>query len=191
MTVGGGRRRDRRRLGVAAAASMVIVLGAVVVAFVAHVGAPPAAVDPEAAAVQALAADTLELEHRGPLPDPSARTSLSAADIDALHASAIAAAKAHYAGPLLATRTEEMLAAIDDAVDGTSGDLDGGVKDIVFRDTTIGRDAATVVVQATSWARGSQNGVIVNPVGEDTWTFTFAKIDGRWFVTKDTSTFHG
>jgi hypothetical protein len=149
------------------------------------------AADPNPGLVRALAVDTLTLEHRMGLPDVASEAVPTAADAARLRGGAAATAKAHYKGPLLATRSEQILAAVNGRIDGTTSLIDGGAKDVAFLDTTVNETAATVRLKATTWARYSRDGVTVNPSSTDTWTFDFEKVDGRWFVVNVDSDFHG
>jgi hypothetical protein len=169
--------------------------GLLVVAAVLSVGAVWAvgtsAADPNVALVRALAVDTLTLEHRMGVPDAASQGVSTATDAARLRANADATAKAHYKGPLLATRSEQILAAVNDRINGTSTIIDGGAKDVVFLDTTVQATSATVRLKATTWATVSQNGVTASPSSTDNWTFDFEKDAGQWFVVNVDSDFHG
>jgi hypothetical protein len=152
------------------------------------VGALPT--DPNDALVRALAVDTLTLEHRMSLPDVVTQVVPTAAEAARLRERAAATAIAHYRGPLLATRSEQILAAVNDRISG-SPSTDGGAKDISFLDTMVNDTSARVRLKATTWARTSQNGVMANPISTDTWTFDFANVDGQWYVVNVDTDFHG
>jgi hypothetical protein len=168
-----------------------LLIGAAVLSAGAVWAVSASATDPNVAVVRALAVDTLTLEHRMGLPDIAGQAVLNAADAARLRDSAAATAKAHYKGPLLATRSEQILAAVNDRINGTSSVIDGGAKDVSFLDTTVKDTSATVRLKATTWARYSQDGVTANPISTDTWTFDFEKVDGQWYVVDVDTDFHG
>ncbi|HEX5823894.1 MAG TPA: hypothetical protein VFY18_05465 [Candidatus Limnocylindrales bacterium] len=180
--------RRTRHLGRAVIAGVVVV-GVVVVGAILAVGTATA--DPEVAAVRNLAADTLILEHRIGVPDSPNAAAIMAAESARLHADAEAKANARYKGPLLAMRIRQFNAAVDQAVTGRVSGLDGGAKDIVFGETTVGPDTATVHLRATTWATSSVNGKVTSPMSTDNWTFFLQKVDGQWFVTDTETDFHG
>lgn len=151
-----------------------------------------AAADPNVAAVQAVAADTLMLEQRMGIPDPGVKSAaLSASDVATMRATADASVRAHFTGPLLATRLDDFQKAVDGIVNGTSPYVDAGTKDIVFGKTVVGTNTATVHLQATTWVHISVDGLDSSPTGTLNWTFTLEKIAGQWLVTSETSDFHG
>jgi hypothetical protein len=149
------------------------------------------AADRDVALVRALAVDTLILEHRIGLPDIGPQNVPPAADAARLREEAAAIAKAHYKGPLLATRSEQFLAAVNDRINGTSSVIDGGTNDISIQDTTVNDTSATVHLRATTWAKVSQNGVTANPISTDRWTFDLERVDGQWYVVNVDTDFHG
>lgn len=91
--------------------------------------------------------------------------------------------KAHFTGPLLATRLDDFQKAVDRIVNGTSPNVDAGTKDIVFGKTVVGTDTATVHHQATTWVHISVDGLDSSPTGIFNWTFTLEKVAGQWLVT--------
>lgn len=168
---------------VVAGAVVVVVVGAIWV-----VGT--AAADPSVAAVRAVAAETLILEHRIGIPD-APNTVILATDAARLHADAAAKANSHYRGPLLAMRTKQFSDAVDAEVSGDAFALDGGAKDIVFGETTVGPDTATVHLRATTWASSTVGGNVTSPTSTDNWTFYLQKENGQWFVTDTETDFSG
>ncbi len=143
-------------------------------------------VDPEVAAVQQLAVETLTLEHVTGVGD---LTAADAADPAGLYARAEAAARSHYTGALLTSRLVRFRALVDDHIRGTTGALGGGVKDVLIGDTTIDTTTAVVHLRATTWT--SLDGVTMSGSAANNWTIGFARVYGRWLVTDIESDFRG
>jgi hypothetical protein len=143
------------------------------------------AADPTVAAVQTLAVDTIQIEHKLLVPVVAAGAAVSKAEADRLHASAESLARSHYAGTLLASRLTVFKQAIDDQVGGKAVYLDGGVKDVVQQSTTMRTDTATVKLRATTWMKVSQGTLEATPTGTADYTFELAKVDGTWLVTSE------
>ena len=142
--------------------------------------------DPEVAAVQAIAADTVVAGQRvGVLPGGGVATALTAADIERLERDAEAFARNHYAGPLLTSRLALFKEAVAVPVGGQPPVLDGGAKDIQMGETTVRTDTATVRLRATTWLKVAQGDKVATPTGTADFTFELAKIDGRWYVTAE------
>jgi hypothetical protein len=169
-----------------------MTLGTVLLGVGALIVVGTAAADPNVAAVQAVAAETLMLEQRMGVPDPAMKpAALSVSDVATLRANANTLVKAHFTGPLLAARLDDFQRAVDGIVNGTSPYVDAGTKDIVFGKTIVGTDTATVHLQATTWVHISVDGLDSSPTGTLNWTFTLEKVAGQWLVTDETSDFHG
>jgi hypothetical protein len=169
-----------------------VTMGGVLLAGGAIIAVGTAAADPNVAVVQTVAAETLMLEQRMGVPNPGMKGgALSDSDVATLRTNANALVKAHFSGPLLATRPDQFRNAVDGIVNGTSPYVDAGTKDIVFGKTVVGTDTATVHLRATTWAHISVRGLDSIPTATLNWTFTLEKVAGRWFVTDETSDFHG
>ena len=143
--------------------------------------------DPDVAAAQAVAADTiLAGQTVGVLPGGDVTTALTAADVDRLERDAEAYARSHYAGPLLANRLALFREAVAAAqVGGQPPVLDGGATDIQMGETTVGTDVATVRLRATVWAKVAQGDKVATPTATADFAFELAKIDGHWYVTAE------
>jgi hypothetical protein len=142
--------------------------------------------DPDVAAVQAVAADTLVAGQKvGVLPGGGVATALTAADVDRLERDADAYARSHYAGPLLANRLALFKETVAAQVGGQPPVLDGGATDIQMGETTVGTDMATVRLRATMWVKLAQGDKVATPTGTADFTFELAKIDGTWYVTAE------
>ena len=146
--------------------------------------------DPDVAAVQAVAVDTVVAGQRvGVLPGGGVATALTTADIDRLERDADAYARSHYAGPLLTSRLALFREAVAAPVGGQPPVLDGGATDIRMGETTVGTDVATVRLRATTWLKIAQGDKVATPTNTADFTFELTKIDGRWYVTAESFDF--
>jgi hypothetical protein len=141
--------------------------------------------DPNVAAVESLAVDTIQIEHRFLVPAFVAGATVSKVEADRLQASVESLARSHYTGTLLIRMLKVFRQAINDQVGGKSGFLDGGVKDVVLQSTTIGTDTATVKLRATTWMKVSKGSVVATPTGTADYTVELAKVDGLWLVISE------
>jgi hypothetical protein len=174
--------RLTRRVVVAAAVLMLV--GAV------WVGNTIAS-DPNVKAAQAVAVDTLVLEHTFGDPDV-AHPTFTKADVPRLRVQADALARSHYVGTLLATRIHDFLNVVDVMESGELTLIDGGVKDVSFISTDVNADIATVVLRATVWSSVlTRDGITANPMSTNVWTLKLAKVGPKWFVTTVDSDFRG
>jgi hypothetical protein len=163
--------------------AIVVALSVVIIAAFWTVGT--SAADPTVSAVQTLAVDTIQIEHKALVPAVARGAAVSKAEGDRLRASAESLARSHYTGALLASRLTAFRQAIDDQVGGKAVYLDGGVKDVVQQSTRIGIDNATVKLRATTWMKVSQGSVEATPIGTADYTFELVKVDGTWLVTSE------
>ncbi len=147
---------------------------------------PATAADPDVAAVQAVAADTVVAGQRvGVLPGGGVATALTATDVDRLASDAEAYARNHYAGPLLANRLALFKEAVAAPIGGQPPVLDGGARDIQMGKTAVGADTASVRLRATTWLKVAQGDKVATPTNTADFTFELAKVDGRWYVTAE------
>ena len=144
------------------------------------------AADPDVAAFQAVAADTVFVGQTvGVLPGAGVTTALTATEVDRLARDAEAAARSHYAGPLLTTRLAQFKEAAAAQVAGQPLILDGGVKDLKLGKTTVRGDTATVKLRATTWLKLAAGDKVATPTNTEDFTFELAKINGHWYVTAE------
>lgn len=142
--------------------------------------------DPDVAAVQAVAVDTILAGQRvGVLQGGGVDTALTAADVDRLERDAEAYARSHYAGPLLASRLTLFKEAVAAPLGGQPPVLDGGATDIQMGETSVRTDTATVRLRATTWLKVAQGDKVATPTATADFTFELAKIGGRWYVTAE------
>jgi hypothetical protein len=176
--------RIRLSRPVVAAAAILMLAGAV------WVGNTIAS-DPNVQAVQAVAVDTLVLEHTFGNPD-AAHPKFTKADVSRLHVEADALARSHYVGTLLATRIRDFLNVVDFMESGELTLIDGGVKDVSFISTDVGADTATVVLRATIWSSVlTRDGTTATPTSTNVWTLKLATVGPNWFVSAIDSDFQG
>lgn len=166
-------------------ATFALGVGAAVVVLAAMWAVGISAADPNVAAVQELAVDTIRIEHTVFVPAVAAGAVVPALEADRLRAIADDLARSHYVGPLLDRRLAVFRQAIDDQLGGTAAFLDGGVKDVVVQSTTIRADSATVKLRATTWMKVSQGDATATPTGTADYTFQLAKVGGSWFVISE------
>jgi hypothetical protein len=147
--------------------------------------------DPNVQAVQAIAVDTLTLEHTFGNPDP-AHPKFTKDDAPRLHVQADALARSHYVGTLLATRIQDFKNVVDVMESGELTLIDGGVKDVSFITTNVATDTATVVLRATIWSSvQTKDGLLATPTSTNVWTLKLAKVGPKWFVSAVDSDFQG
>ena len=147
--------------------------------------------DPNVKAAQAVAVDTLVLEHTFGDPD-AGHPEFTKADVPRLHVQADALARSHYVGTLLATRIRDFHHVVDVMESGELTLIDAGVKDVSFIRTDVKTDTATVVLRATIWeSMKMRDGLTASPDSTNVWTLELAKVGPRWFVTAVDSDFRG
>jgi hypothetical protein len=149
------------------------------------------AFDPNVQAVQAIAVDTLTLEHTFGNPD-AMHPKFTKADVPRLHVEADALARSHYVGTLLATRIRDFLNVVDVMESGDLTLIDAGVKDVSFISTDVKTDTATVVLRATIWeSMKTRDGLTASPESTNVWTLELVKVGQNWFVSAIDSDFQG
>ena len=147
--------------------------------------------DPNVQAVQAIAVDTLTLEHTFGNPD-AMHPKFTKADVPRLRVEADALARSHYVGTLLATRIRDFLNVVDVIESGDLTLIDAGVKDVSFISTDVKTDTATVVLRATIWeSMKTRDGLTASPESTNVWTLELAKVGPNWFVSAIDSDFQG
>jgi hypothetical protein len=170
---------------------LVVVVTAVLMLIGAWWAGNTIASDPNVQAVQAIAVDTLTLEHTFGYPDAT-RPRFARTDVPRLHVQADELARSHYVGTLLATRIRDFQNVVDFMESGELTLIDGGVKDVSFISTDVNADTATVVLRATVWSSVlSRDGTTATPTSTNVWTLKLAKVGPKWFVSAIDSDFQG
>jgi hypothetical protein len=164
---------------------LIAVIGLSVVGAVWVAGTTAA--NPEVAAVQAVARDTIVAEQTVGIVDGVSKDAMIPdSDGTRLAATAEGVARSHYAGPLLETRIDQFRRVVADQVGGKPNVLGGGAKDFQFVSTKVGTDTATVEVKATVWSTFVQGDQVASPTATTDYIFELQKINGQWYVTNET-----